>query len=268
MGIFSTNRYNSAESNNQMMFEAAEGYHGDIGFAIAAIESYQNDMAIFNGVISSDFQEATLVHEGASADEVYILQEGVLSNAWEKIKEFFKKLWEKIKGIFKAFFAKAEGALSKDTKSFYNKYEEAINKKNLADFEVKCRVPKNKDVILKWRTGFNFNVNDSVSKEELDDFDEEEYFETRSDTATGIKASKKEFEEKYFEAVFEEENDVKFTVSDLTGTDSWVKEALTNTNRLGAIKQANKDLESTIAKIIGMIDDEIKKVKKADGNKK
>lgn len=122
MGVYSSNR---CQSIGNIQVEAAEGYHGEVGVQLAMIEGYQNDLALFDGVMMNDFKEAGMINEGATVEEVITVQEGALGGFLEKIKEFFIKLWEKIKGIFQSFMAKFDSVVMKDSKAFHDKYSQS-----------------------------------------------------------------------------------------------------------------------------------------------
>ena len=271
MGIFSTNRYGSVDTD--VVIEAAEGYHGEIGAAIAMIEGYQNDMALFNGIIMTDFQESALIHEGASAEEVYVLQEGALSGAWEKIKQFFKKLGEKIKGIFHAFIAKMDSVFMKDANAFYKKYIKDINqKKSWKDF--KCKVKPVKVNTGEVALGFDDgNGVKSLSiqegdKKALDNWDSEIEYEkvvagyVSKLAGKGIQNST-EFKKEYMETIFDDE-EVKddWNSSDITG--GYVGTFLKDKETLKTIEKANKETEKAIKNIIAAIEKEQSDLAKID----
>ena len=258
MGIFSTNRYSSVGSN--VVIEAAEGYHGEIGAAIAMLEGYQNDMALFNGIIATDFQEACLVQEGASAEEVYILQEGALKGAWEKLKEFFKKLGEKIKGIFHAFIAKMESYFMKDSKKFYDKYAQEIRLKEIKDLYVPCRDLKDgitaNNIVPEFKNyGTIIFTNKSDAIDALSNYDEDKAFSNAVSTyVDGLKdnVSKSTFEKDFYDRTFKEKNDVKFTSKDVV--DGWPGALLSKKDGLKSIKDSNEKIGSLIKKYIEHID--------------
>ena len=258
MGIFSTNRYNSVGSN--VVIEAAEGYHGEIGAAIAMLEGYQNDMALFNGIIATDFQEACLVQEGASAEEVYILQEGALKGAWEKLKEFFKKLGEKIKGIFHAFIAKMESHFMKDSKKFYDKYAQEIRLKDIKDLYVPCRDLKEGitvETIVPSFTNYDIIIfsSESAAINRLSEYDEDKDFSnTVTKYISGLtnNVTKATFKEDFYNRTFKEKNDVKFTSKDVV--DGWPGALLSKKDGLKTIKDSNEKIGSLIKKYIDFID--------------
>lgn len=258
MGIFSTNRYNSVDTD--VVIEAAEGYHGEIGAAIAMLEGYQNDMALFNGIIATDFQEACLVQEGASSEEVYILQEGALKGAWEKLKEFFKKLGEKIKGIFHAFIAKMESYFMKDSKKFYDKYAQEIRLKEIKDLYVPCRDLKDgitaNSIVPEFKNYSTIIFTDKKDAiDALSNYDEDKAFSDAVSTyVDGLKdnVSKSTFEKDFYDRTFKEKNDVKFTSKDVV--DGWPGALLSKKDGLKSIKDSNEKIGSLIKKYIEFID--------------
>ena len=276
MGIFSTNRYSSAYTDVDIV--AAEGYHGEIGAAIALIEGYQNDMALFNGIISADFQEACLVQEGASSDEIYILQEGALKGAWEKIIQFFKKLGEKIKGIFHAFIAKMDSIFMKDANAFYKKYIKDINQKRSWE-GFKCKVkPVNvssKEVAVGFSvTGMKLDSS-SDAKKEIEDWDSEKEYDkqVQAFVSTIRKSSidnSEEFKKAYREYVFDdEETKDDWTSSDIT--DGYIGSFLKDKETLRGIERANRDTEKAIKNIIAAIEkekDDLAKIDRSEYEKK
>jgi len=259
MGIFSTNRYSSLGTD--VTLEAAEGYNGEIGAALAMIESCQNDMAIFNGIIASDFQAAAAVNEGASSEEVYILQEASLKGAWAKLKEFFKKLGEKIKGIFHAFIAKMDSVFMKDSAALYKKYEKDIRlKTKWEDFTVKCRAPKTAgkySLTFSEQNSFDikyFASADAAAKA-LEDFDaEEEYGKAVSANIADMPANvtAADFEKEYYDKLFDDVDDVSFTGD--TVLNGWVGGILKDKKGLKELQDANNKIEKQIKTIIANID--------------
>jgi len=274
MGIFSTNRYNSVGTD--VVIEAAEGYHGEIGAAIAMLEGYQNDMALFNGIIATDFQEACLIQEGASVEEVYILQEGALNGAWEKLKEFFIALGKKIKGIFKAFIAKLDATFMKDSKKFYDKYKQdiRIKKDSFKDFSVNCSTLKDGITISNLTPAFKSNdkfiipsagatgagVNGAYEKgleslkDQISDFDvDTEFSAAVAAHIDGLPehVTKSTFEKDYFSRIFADKDDVKFTAEQVL--DGWVGELLQNKDGLKSIKDTNENTDKAIKYYIDAI---------------
>lgn len=129
MGIFSTN---SRPSFAKYEVLAAEGYGGPGAGYKVMVECYQNDMALFNGLIQHDFNEAY-----AGINESYeVVTEGAVGDFFKKLKEFFLKLIEKIKGIFKSFMTKFLAVFIRDNKELVKKYHKQVVK-NLNDGKLK-----------------------------------------------------------------------------------------------------------------------------------
>lgn len=275
MGIYSTNRYNSL---GNYTVDPVEGYNGEIGAAISMIECTQNDLALFNGIIASDFQAACMVTEGADAEEIYVVQEGALSAAWEKLKAFFKKLWEKIKSIFHTFIAKMDSVFMKDSKAFYKKYIKEINgKTNWEDFKIKCRPVKTAG---KYSATFENGSNSvfvALAKDDIDvdkkikDWDSEDEFKDVVDTYIAdlkgksiTKAS--ELEQEYFDLILDDEE----TKDDWTQTDiteGWVGGVLKERKLLSDLEKENSKIEKAIKSLISDIDKAQKNLSNEDRSK-
>ena len=106
--------------------EAAEGYSGGIGCQIAALEAAQTDFSFLTAFVQSDAREIGMVREGAGVEEMHAMLEGAISDAWNKLKEWVKKIWEKIKGIFKAFIARLEDFMGKNGYAYFEKYRKVL----------------------------------------------------------------------------------------------------------------------------------------------
>ena len=106
--------------------EAAEGYSGGIGCQIAALEAAQTDFSFLTAFVESDAREIGMVREGAGVEEMHAMLEGAVSDAWNKLKEWIKKIWEKIKGIFKAFIARLEDFMGKNGYAYFEKYRKVL----------------------------------------------------------------------------------------------------------------------------------------------
>lgn len=132
MGIYSNTRYDNLGDYN-VDVAANESYNCVTGCAMALIEGYQNDFALFESAIHSDMAEIAAVNEGYE-----VINEGA-KEVWNKLKEIFSKLLAKIKGIFKAFIAKISGVFA-DSANLYKKYSTVISKNsNWKNFKAKVR---------------------------------------------------------------------------------------------------------------------------------
>ena len=123
--MFITENTMSGLSGNYTV-EAAKGYSGGIGCQIAALEAAQTDFSFLSAFVQSDAREIGMVREGAGVEEMHAMLEGAISDAWNKLKEWVKKIWEKIKGIFKAFIARLEDFMSKNGYAYFEKYKKVL----------------------------------------------------------------------------------------------------------------------------------------------
>lgn len=138
MGIYSIN--NEAFGKNYEV-AADESYVGTEGGLIAMLDIQRNNHAIFESLIARDFQEAYMIHEGASDEELISFNEASIGGIIDKIKAGVKKIWEKVKGIFKNFIAKIDGIISRDTKELVKKYHKTIVVKDLSKVKYKFSKP-------------------------------------------------------------------------------------------------------------------------------
>ena len=106
--------------------EAAEGYSGGIGCQFAALEAAQTDFSFLTAFVQNDAREIGMVREGAGDEDIHTMLEGTISDAWNKLKEWVKKIWEKIKGIFKAFIARLEDFMGKNGYAYFEKYKKIL----------------------------------------------------------------------------------------------------------------------------------------------
>lgn len=132
MGIYSNTRYDSV-GGYDVDVAANESYNCVTGCAMALIEGYQNDFALFESAIHSDMAEIAAVNEGYE-----VINEGA-KEIWNKLKEIFSKLLAKIKGIFKSFIARISGVFA-DSAALHKKYSPVISKNsNWKNFKAKVR---------------------------------------------------------------------------------------------------------------------------------
>ena len=195
--------------------EAAEGYSGGIGCQIAALEAAQTDFSFLTAFVESDAREIGMVREGAGVEEMHAMLEGAISDAWNKLKEWVKKIWEKIKGIFKAFIARLEDFMGKNGYAYFEKYRKVLYDGTPIK-DLKAKYSKVDDAQLttlltgrKMETVF-FNafddatvVNDDKDQSELVD----EYLEKMLGETTDKKSFKKDFHDKCFETESTEDLD-------------------------------------------------------------
>ena len=136
MGIYSSNRtglnYYSGEE-----IVADESYVGTLGCYNALIDMERNNRAIFEAGIARDFQEAVMVNEGASDEEILAFTEASVSGLLSSFKAMVKKIWEKIKGVFNTFLKKLDTVIIRDNKKFVEKYQRQVRTKNLSKLKYK-----------------------------------------------------------------------------------------------------------------------------------
>lgn len=127
----------------------SEGYNGQIGAATLTLESIQNDMALFEALICSDFQEISLIKESASDEQIIALMEASTTGFIGKLKEVLKKVWEKIKGLIKSFVTNLMNVIIRDNKKFVEKYKSEVIKKDLSKMKYRWSECKSgKDVVF------------------------------------------------------------------------------------------------------------------------
>ena len=194
--------------------EAAEGYPGGIGCQIAALEAAQTDFSFLTAFVQSDAREIGMVREGAGVEEMHAMLEGAISDAWNKLKEWVKKIWEKIKGIFKAFIARLEDFMGKNGYAYYEKYRKILFDGTPIK-DLKAKYSKVDDTALsKLLTGLNMSkvltnalnertvvVDDDKDQSELID----EYLVKMIGESTDKKSFKKEVHDKCFESEVNED---------------------------------------------------------------
>ena len=194
--------------------EAAEGYSGGIGCQIAALEAAQTDFSFLTAFVESDAREIGMVREGAGVEEMHAMLEGAVSDAWNKLKEWVKKIWEKIKGIFKAFIARLEDFMGKNGYAYYEKYRNVLHDGTPIK-DLKAKYSKVNDKQLNdLLTGLDMfkvlpdalsdklvEVNDDKDQSEIVD----EYLGKMLGESTDKKSFKKDFHDKCFESEVNED---------------------------------------------------------------
>ena len=189
--------------------EAAEGYSGGIGCQIAALEAAQTDFSFLTAFVESDAREIGMVREGAGVEEMHAMLEGAISDAWNKLKEWIKKIWEKIKGIFKSFIARLEDFMGKNGYAYFEKYRKVLyDGTPIKDLKAKYSKVDDKE-LEKLLTGRElekvfFNAFDDSAVVVNDDKDQseivEEYLGKMLGESTDKKSFKKDFHDKCFES--------------------------------------------------------------------
>lgn len=260
MGIFSNDGFmNSAPIDVQ---EAAGYDNGSYSAQIAAIESYQNQYALFEGAIMCDIQEAAMRAQGVDESEIMAFGEGVLSDMFGKIKQFFMKLWEKIKAIFRKFMARIDSVFIKSNKEFVNKYKDRVMKNNLTDFEVKSRKPKDNvqvPEVSNYFAAYLVKGNDDPEKA-LKDFDsEDDTCELMSKTIPGNPSisSPSEYDKEFMDAYFEDEDMYEYDPHTI------MNELLTFKDDKKDLDKAMSNLNKTFSSLVKVLDKHSTEVNKA-----
>lgn len=282
MGIYSNTRYDNLGDYN-VDVAANESYNCVTGCAMALIEGYQNDFALFESAIHSDMAEIAAVNEG-----VEVINEGA-KEVWNKLKEIFTKLLAKIKGIFKAFIARISGVFS-DSANLYKKYSTVISKNsNWKSFKAKVRPFKGdgSNIVEKisslgeYKFKSNYEMQGTVNipgiggytkiTDKDNDIDQDDLCSAvcnaslNSELANNISKLddiNKEFTDLLFD---DEETKDEWTTGDILHSyiGGLLKDATKNET---TIKKYNTNMETTIERIIKQINKEAENVTKALSN--
>lgn len=136
-----------------------EGYGVEVNGDILAItESFDDQLEIVKALHAIDMEELAmrsdvrqLRESGADISAIEERQqqyeavtEGMVKNAYQKIKEFFSKLWGKIKAFFASVVRYFDG-LFKSSQDFVKKYEQQLKKLDLQGFKYKMHKYTNLD---------------------------------------------------------------------------------------------------------------------------
>lgn len=289
MGIYSNTRYDSV-GGYDVDVAANESYNCVTGCAMALIEGYQNDFALFESAIHSDMAEIAAVNEG-----VEVINEGA-KEIWNKLKEIFSKLLAKIKGIFKSFIARISGVFM-DSAALHKKYSPVISKNsNWKNFKAKVRPFKGNgaDVIgfisvkgdydykcayIMTSTELNISAAGSIKYSDIfkkdSDIDQDDIYSAvvsnslRNDLANAINGGDiNDIGKEFMDIIFDDEE----TKDDWTSGDilhgyigDLLKDATKNEDK---IKKCNANMESTIEKIIKQINKESENITKALSNRR
>ena len=225
----------------------------------AVIESQQNELIMFENNLAVDFQEATMIHEGAHAEDIEALHENVITDVFKRIKDLFMKLWAKIKSIFKVFIAKFDSIFMKSNKEFIKKYKKDVLNKDLKDITINYSAPNNVQFIINAALNVSLSENEFRSDYEsdtlqrtLEDYDSEQQEEEYINHLTGLRnVNLADFDKEYHEHCYEDESKEDLTpslVSDaiatLEGSDDILKR----------VKKANDILNRAVGNIIKEID--------------
>lgn len=185
MGLYSNNR----TSLSDVEIPALEGYNGNVGIATALLEATQDDLKFFDTIIARDFQEAEMNLSGyTNESEMISINEGALGDAWNRLKEFLKKMLAKIKAVFSSIMAKINGTIISDNKKLVEKYRKAVLTKNLKDMKYKWAAKKANATLL----------TDKVTEAWIKDFADIDNCKTIEEVNNWIEKNEDELIEKYY----------------------------------------------------------------------
>ena len=269
MGIFTTSNHSGlgGYTDYSSIIPAMEGYDCTTGAALAAIDVQHNDMALFEAVITSDFNEVAAMNEG-----VTVINEGV-KDIIGKVIEAFKKLLAKIKGIFQAFLAKLGGVFKKN-KTLYNDYKKQITSAGgFKDLKIKTRMPKS-GMSSPESASSVFNYSPIISYTTTDDdiygldwsklVKSDGYDSEQIKTAiiknqwpgigNAIDGDLKDVEKECMDKIFDdEETKDEWSLSDFTGP--WCGGVLEQGDKIEkTVKKQNDNLNKAISKVIDSLE--------------
>lgn len=254
MGVYSGNR-TCLGSYDESEIVANENYFGEAGAMQIIAESVINDFAMFEAVISNDFQEVAL---GESYTEIELLHEASIGGMFDKIKELAKKAWEKIKGLFKTFITKITVLMTRDNKSLVKKYQKEIYRKDLSKLKFKWEKPTgvsigenlNSDKLLGLLTLAKGTGNADDIEKKVNDSD---FIDTVLSDLSNLKnTTQSDFYKEVHEAMYEEEDEVEGMTSAIL---SQIIETLTNSSKtLKSVKKTESNVNTFFNKLLSSID--------------
>ena len=254
MGVYSGNR-TCLGSYDESEIVANENYFGEAGAMQIIAESVINDFAMFEAVISNDFQEVAL---GESYTEIELLHEASIGGMFDKIKELAKKAWEKIKGLFKTFITKITVLMTRDNKSLVKKYQKEVYRKDLSKLKFKWEKPTgvsigenlNSDKLLGLLTLAKGTGNADDIEKKVNDSD---FIDTVLSDLSNLKnTTQSDFYKEVHEAMYEEEDEVEGMTSAIL---SQIIETLTNSSKaLKSVKKTESNVNTFFNKLLSSID--------------
>lgn len=131
MGIYST--------TGSMNVGMNEAYATPYGALQMALDAKQNDLALFESLIVRDIQEATAIanNDGYMLEEVQVLTENAISNAWDKVIALLGKIGAKIKAIFAKVITKLNMLFTKDNAALLKEHSKNFYGKDYSDLKIK-----------------------------------------------------------------------------------------------------------------------------------
>lgn len=262
--FYTNNRFNNMA---EIDVEPNMAYAHENGALVAMIEGYENARALFEATIYTDVQEAALIREGASEEELVSLHENAITSFFAKIKEFFKKLWEKIKAVFYGFVARFNAFFMKGDK-LVKKYRAELMKKNLKGVNFSFDLPEASnwaDAIPEPSTSVAINISSSADLSKVDDYDNDKQIcEYLDDLTNGkVKCSDpSDFDGDFHDACFKGVDEVDGETLKMP-----LLNFLANKEALKNIEKISKALNKAMNNINKSIDDDEKKINSAIGKK-
>lgn len=266
MLLYEANRFSFLGESN-IDVEARDNYIGEAGAARSLIEAVQNDYAIFESLIHSDFQEAQLMRNGSiNESTIQAIQEASGVGFIENIKKYLLNMWEKIKGFFKAFWNTLTAVITKDNKKLVEKFRMKISKKDLSKLKVKyakstgaevaykfTEFKNTEDIIAKAKTIENAtrNVLDSTFIEKLKS---DQYINDLYKEKTGISSiSANEYRTDIHKFLFEDEKEqTGFTGSEIKNYEDIL---LGSSKRITALKKHQTNVDAGFKKVLSKLDE-------------
>lgn len=133
MSIYSANRSGSMVATQEAAASKGNYTHADLGRIL--YESQVNDMAIFEAVLATDFNEIKSLREGTILEsEIAALNEEAKEDLGKKLVDVLNVLWTKIKQMFKNAGRRIAAYIIRSGKAFAEEYEAFLSKKNHPDF--------------------------------------------------------------------------------------------------------------------------------------
>lgn len=255
----------------------AEGYDCSYGVELALIESAQNDMAVFKAMLNADAYECNIrkQHEGAVMEsQLTALNEATIGGIWGKIKELFSKLVAKVKAIFHSLIAKLDGLFKKD-KELAKKYETEIRKKtNIGNLEIKWRKVNKSNNVSKYLDLGNDDfiarakeIAEDVYKKESPDSEDKYSAVVRKLLEIDGVANSTDLKEKIMEAIFEDDSEDTYKISEIGGASEIVSYMKENEKDAKDANNKIKKLTSALEKAVKDCDKEYSDTAKADASK-
>lgn len=142
MGVYTSGTRIGSNRRPSVKLGSARGYEGSVGLHQIMIENTQNDMALFEGVIACDFQEASAIIQESSSSKIQAMNEAFASGLIDKIIGFLKTAYEKIKGLIDTFIQKLSTIVIRDNKKLVDKHRNRVMQKDLSKMPYKWSEPR------------------------------------------------------------------------------------------------------------------------------